>query len=137
MTGMAASAGMFVRGSYAFLRDFSSAYHNVPLGTQCNHQCARCHPCRGALDPHNSATHSAATKMGQPLPDPATKLFKPTDGGPDGWSQTEGPMAGAPRCGYQGYKNPSMVPDPPVQCRCGSGDLTTPITIFARKILVD
>jgi len=36
MTGMAASAGMFVRGSYAFLRDFSSAYHNVPLGTPCN-----------------------------------------------------------------------------------------------------
>ena len=24
-------------------------------------------------------------------------------------SQTESPMAGAPRCGYQGYKNPSVV----------------------------
>jgi len=35
----------------AFLRDFSSAYHNVPLGTPCNRKCAGCRPCRGAMEP--------------------------------------------------------------------------------------
>jgi len=77
MTDMSASAGMFVRGSYAFLRDFSSAYHNVPLGTPCNHQCAGCRPCRGALDPHNPAPPSPAISMGHSAPDPATTPFKP------------------------------------------------------------
>jgi len=51
MTGMAASAGMFIRGSYAFLHDFSSAYHNVPPGTPCNRKCASYRPCRGAMEP--------------------------------------------------------------------------------------
>jgi len=36
MTGIAAFAEMFVRGSHAFLRNFSSPYHNVHLGTPCN-----------------------------------------------------------------------------------------------------
>ena len=77
MTGMAASAGMFVRGSYAFLRDFSSAYHKLPLGTLCNRQCAGCRPCRGTLDPRNHAPQSQAVSMGHPAPDPATTPFKP------------------------------------------------------------
>jgi len=77
MTGMSASAGMFVRGSYAFLRDFSSAYHNVPLGTPWNRQCAGCGPCRGALDPRNPAPQSPTISMGHSTPDPATTPFKP------------------------------------------------------------
>jgi len=61
ITGMAASAGMFVRGSYAFLRDFSSAYHNVPLGTPCNRKCAGCRPCRGAMEPRADIPSPSAT----------------------------------------------------------------------------
>jgi len=72
MTGMAASAGMFVRGSYAFLRDFSSAYHNVPLGTPCIRKCAGCRPCRGAMEPcanipSPSATGQSRLLQKQPL----------------------------------------------------------------------
>jgi len=52
ITGITASASKFIRGSYAFLRDFSSAYHNVPLNTPCNHQCAGYLPCRRAMEPH-------------------------------------------------------------------------------------
>jgi len=77
MTGMAASVGMFVRGSYEFLRDFSSAYHNVLLGTPCNRQHAGCRPCRGALDLRSHAPQSAAVGMGHPAPDPTTTLFNP------------------------------------------------------------
>ena len=45
MTGMGASAGLFTRGSYCFMKDFSSAYHNVPLGTPCGPVCIGCRSC--------------------------------------------------------------------------------------------
>jgi len=61
MTGMAASARMFVRGSYAFLRDFSSSYHNVPLGTPCYHKCASCRPYRGVMEPCANIPSPSAT----------------------------------------------------------------------------
>jgi len=72
MTGMAASA----RGSHAFLRDFSSAYHNVPLGTPCNRKCAGCRPCRGAMElradiPGPSATGQPRLQQKEPLQAPA------------------------------------------------------------------
>ena len=46
MTGMQASAGLFSRGAYCFMKDFSSAYHNVPLGTACGGTCVGCKQCR-------------------------------------------------------------------------------------------
>ena len=82
MTGMAASA----RGSHAFLRDFSSAYHNVPLGTPCNRKCTGCRPCRGAMEPRADILRPSATKQSrsqqkEPLQDPAHDgcLWEQTD----------------------------------------------------------
>ena len=46
MHGMKASAGLFQPGSFCFLKDFSSAYHNVPLGTACAGECVGCPACR-------------------------------------------------------------------------------------------
>jgi len=59
-----------------FLRDFSSAYHNVPLGTPCNHKCAGCRPCRGAMElradiPRPSATGQSRSQQKEPLQAPA------------------------------------------------------------------
>ena len=76
MTGMDASVGMFVRGSYTFLRDFSSAYHNVPLGTPCSRKCAGCRPCRRAMEPHAdiprpSAVGQSRSQQKEPLQAPA------------------------------------------------------------------
>ena len=76
MTGMATSARMFVRGSHAFLRNFSSSYHNVHLGTPCNQKCAGCRPCRGAMEPRAdiprpSAIGQSRAQQKEPLQDPA------------------------------------------------------------------
>jgi len=76
MTGMAASAGMFFRGSHAFLRNFSSSYHNAHLGTPCNQKCAGCRPCRGVMEPgadipRPSAIGQSRAQQKEPLQDPA------------------------------------------------------------------
>jgi hypothetical protein len=91
MTGMKASAGLFDPGAFVFCKDFSSAYHNVPLGTACDGACVGCRSCRGATEPgvgpssqRPPCTHSSSglqEPLGdlRPLPSPM--------GVPAGWRQ--------------------------------------------------
>ena len=50
MCGIAASASLFTRGAFGFMKDISAAYHNVVLGSGCdNKRCLGCPTCKAPM----------------------------------------------------------------------------------------
>ena len=50
MCGIAASASLFTRGAFGFMKDISAAYHNVVLGSGCDDgRCLGCPTCKAPM----------------------------------------------------------------------------------------
>lgn len=80
MQGMKASAGLFQPGSFCFLKDFSSAYHNVPLGTACASACVGCSACRLAKEAKSNNLHRSSPSSLSSVKDSKRKRESQTDG---------------------------------------------------------
>lgn len=97
MVGMGASAGLFTRGSYCFMKDFSSAYHNVPLGTTCGAVCVGCRACvapasavggpRATQDQGHGKNTCSLRSLGLQAPVGDLRPLPQKEGRPAAWAQ--------------------------------------------------